>query len=308
MNSETSEEVWLRERPRLFGVAYHITGSVADAEDAVSEAWLRFDASQDVQHPQSWLATVTARLALDIVRSPERSRVDYVGPWLPEVAHPGLGPEDSALAKLELDRAFVRILQELSPVDRVLFVLTEAYGVKAAELASVAGLTPAAARQRLSRARRQLAQTAELPRSADAATLSMLVSSLNDGDLTALTDLLSEGAVLWTDSGGLTKAARRPIFGSDKVSRFIAGIVGKYGLGRLEVCHALGGPVLLVHSADQVRAITVEMSGGEITGLQIQQNQHKIRIRQATSLRPGPLPAAADEHRQRKARGKQPPT
>lgn len=160
-------------------------------------------------------------------------------------------------------------------------VLAEVAGLPHSEIAAVVGTTASATRQRLRRARASLAAdgdggSRDLPVTADRATLDRLASSLNDGDLRVLVEQLSEGCVLWTDSGGLTRAARNPIHGPDKVARFLGGLIAKYGMPELRVVDAVGGPVVHAASSDMERIITLEVAEGRITGLQIQQNPGKI--------------------------------
>lgn len=269
--------LWEKQRPRLIKLAYHITGSFHDAEDVVSEAWLRFAAATAIDDPEAWLTTVTAHIAYDVLRDPSHARTEYVGPWLPEVAATEIGPEDNAVLSDGLDRAFTRLVQDLSPVDRVLMVLTQAAGFSTADAAQATGLTPAAARKRLSRAQAALKNPEESPRSADAATLRALAERLNRGELEALTEMLSEGAVLWTDAGGTARAALNPIRTRDKVTRFLVGIIGRWGMPRFRVSNAVGGPVLVAESTDMTRAVTIETAGGRITGIQVQQNPVKLQ-------------------------------
>ncbi|WJY67011.1 sigma-70 family RNA polymerase sigma factor [Corynebacterium auris] len=270
---------WRERQAWLISLAYSITGSFHDAEDAASEAWLRLANAENIDDPEAWLTTVTARTAYDLVRAPARARTDYVGPWLPEVATTESGPEDRAVTTENLDRAFSRLIQDLSPVDRVLVVLTQAAGFSAAEAGKLTALTPSAVRKRISRARSILREPEGAPRVADKETLRALAEKLNRGELEALTDILSEGAVLWTDAGGTARAALNPIRGRDKVTRFLAGIIGRWGMPRFRVDDAIGGPVLVAESIDMTRAVTLEIVGGGITGIQVQQNPGKLRLR-----------------------------
>lgn len=275
------QRTWLAERPRLLGLAYTVTGSWQDAEDVVSEAWLRLDGQTPEDLP-AWLTTVVSRCALDVATTAAKRREAYVGQWLPETvlekAASDESPQNLVVLGEEVDLAFVRLLQTLGPVDRVIVVLAEVAGLTHSEIAAVLGTTASATRQRLRRARASLGSGGEedLPVTADRATLDRLASSLNNGDLEVLVEQLSEGCVLWTDSGGLTRAARNPIHGQEKVTRFLAGLIAKYGMPELCVVDAVGGPVVHAASSDMERIITLEVVEGRITGLQIQQNPGKI--------------------------------
>lgn len=275
---------WARERPRLTGLAYTVLGSWQDAEDVVSESWLRLervtDTAQQPRDVPAWLTVVVSRLALDAATSAVKRREAYVGPWLPEVS-----VQDNAVDRVLLgesvDLAFIRMLQSLRPVDRVVIVLADVAGMSHQEIADVVDSTPAATRQRLRRARTALAASPsdEPLRTADRDSLDVLAAALNNGDLDALVEQLSEGCVLWTDSGGLTRAARNPVRGNDRVRRFLAGLVGKYGMPRISVAGTPAGPVLRAVSEDMTRIVVIEVAGhhGYISGIQVQQNPTKIR-------------------------------
>lgn len=280
-----SSTAWTRERPRLLGLAFTALGTWADAEDVVSESWLRLQrvagterAPQDVP---AWLTVVVSRLALDAATSAAKRRETYVGPWLPEVAvqDDTADPGDQAVLGDSVDLAFVRLLQTLTPLDRVVVILADVAGMSHHDIASATGTTPSATRQRLRRARATLTDTnpGPVPRSADRHRLDTLATALNDGDLAALIDQLSEGCVLWTDSGGLSRAARNPVRGSDRVARFLGGLVDKYGMPHLAVVETAGGPALRADSADLTRMIVLELADdASVTGIQIQQNPGKI--------------------------------
>lgn len=277
-----SLHLWQAEHPRLLGLAYTVLGSWQDAEDVVSEAWLRLEsASGSGREPRdmpAWSTTVVSRLALDAATSSAKRRENYVGPWLPEVVLDDAGPADQVVLGERVDQAFIRLLQTLSPQDRVIVVLADVADMGHAQIAELVGTTPSATRQRLRRARASLSKTPEAPSPvvADRDVLDALAEALNTGDLQALVEQLSEDCVLWTDSGGLTRAARNPIIGSAKVVRFLDGLIGKYGMPDLSVVEASSGPLLRADSSDLTRGITLEVTDGKVTGLQIQQNPGKI--------------------------------
>ncbi|MGO1527046.1 MAG: sigma-70 family RNA polymerase sigma factor [Corynebacterium variabile] len=277
-----SLHLWQAERPRLLGLAYTVLGSWQDAEDVVSEAWLRLESASgsggEPRDMPAWSTTVVSRLALDAATSSAKRRENYVGPWLPEVVLDDAGPADQVVLGERVDQAFIRLLQTLSPQDRVIVVLADVADMGHAQIAELVGTTPSATRQRLRRARASLSKTPEAPSPvvADRDVLDALAEALNTGDLQALVEQLSEDCVLWTDSGGLTRAARNPIIGSAKVVRFLDGLIGKYGMPDLSVVEASSGPLLRADSSDLTRGITLEVTDGKVTGLQIQQNPGKI--------------------------------
>lgn len=297
----TDSHAWAHERPRLLGLAHTVLGTWQDAEDTVSEAWLRLDrvtgTGQEPQDVPAWLTVVVAHLALDAATSAAKRRENYVGPWLPEISVQD-DPAEHAVLGEGVDLAFLRMLQTLRPVDRVIVVLAEVAGMSHHDIAAVTGTTPSATRQRLRRARVSLsAGDVPVPHVVQRHRLDVLAAALNDGDLGTLIDELSEGCVLWTDSGGLTSAARNAVRGHDRVSRFLAGLVGKYGMPRVSVVDTVAGPVFHAVSPDMTRIVVLETGdagwgAGGVTGIQVQQNPHKIRTSPGQSSIRSTLPEA----------------
>jgi RNA polymerase sigma-70 factor (ECF subfamily) len=229
-------------RAHLIRIGYRITGSLADAEDAVQEAWLRLAGLDDTARAQlrderAWLTTVVGRLCLDRLRSAAVRRERYVGPWLPEPLVTN-GDVDDPLAAVVRDEgvrmAAMVVLEQLSPPQRVAFVLHDALALPFAQIADVLSCSEAAARQHATRARRIVAvadpparvQTAE-----QSALLARFAEAISRADGPALLAVLHPDAVWVTDSNGLTKAARRTIIGADKVTRLLLGLVEHYGPG-----------------------------------------------------------------------------
>jgi RNA polymerase sigma-70 factor (ECF subfamily) len=231
-------------RGHLIGVAYRITGTLADAEDAVQEAWLRLarlDADQvdEIRDLKAWLTTVVSRIGLDRLRSAAVRRERYVGPWLPEpiVTAP---EDDGPLAQVVRDdgirMAAMVVLERLSPEQRVAFVLHDAFAVPFAEIAGILGCSEPAARQHASRGRRAVAD-ADPPARASMTeqqdVLAALTTAVLAGDLDALVRLLHPQVVLLGDSDGKERTARRPMVGAEKVARFFLGLRGQYGVDAL---------------------------------------------------------------------------
>lgn len=227
------------ERAHLIGVGYRLTGSLADAEDAVQEAWLRLDRvdPDTVLDLRAWLTTVVARIGLDRLRSAAVRREAYVGPWLPEPVLTAVdGSPDDPLSIVVRDdgvrMAAMVVLDRLSPDQRVALVLHDAFGVPFAEVATLLGCSEPTARQYATRARRAVAD-AEVPQRPAAAEqarlLQALVAALTSGDLPGVVRLLHPTAVLTGDADGRVPTARRPIVGADKIARFLVGLVQKYG-------------------------------------------------------------------------------
>ena len=253
--------VFAGNRPVLVGVAYRLLGTVSDAEDVVQEAWLRWARVDhgEVRDPTAFLVRTVTRLAIDRLRRLRARRESYVGPWLPE---PLLTDPDPATdPAVDVDRAesvsmaMMVVLETLSPLERSVFVLHEAFGYDYTEIADILDRTPAAVRQLAHRAREHV--HARRPRfEADAdkrrAATERFLRAASGGDLGELLELLAPDAVLWADGGGKAKAPRRPIHGRDKIARFFVGISG--GLlppgGTVRIVEVNGGPAVVLHGAD----------------------------------------------------------
>lgn len=226
-------------RPQLLSVAYRLTGSWADAEDAVSEAWPRWQRhAGEVQRPVAWLTRVVSRIALDRLRSAQVRRETYVGPWLPE---PLIGaaddPADQVVVHESARLAFVAVLETLSPEQRVAVVLHDTLDLSFADVAQVLGCSEPTARQHASRGRRRLdaaRQDGRLPPPrppADEAwpVVGALLAALQAGDAARMAQLLAPDVVFVSDGAGKVTAATRPMRGADAVGRFMHGLVTRYG-------------------------------------------------------------------------------
>jgi RNA polymerase sigma-70 factor (ECF subfamily) len=231
-------------RAHLVAVGYRITGNLADAEDAVQEAWLRLagltpTARAELRDVRAWLTTVVGRICLDRLRSATARRERYVGPWLPEPLV-STGEPDDPLAAVVRDEgvrmAAMVVLERLSPPQRVAFVLHEAMDLPFADIAGILGCPVATARQHASRARRIVADADLPPRAAVAeqeAVLTAFADAVARADHGALVALLHPDVVLLNDSDGRVSAARRPVVGPDKVARLLLGLVARHGEGLL---------------------------------------------------------------------------
>lgn len=226
-------------RHRLIGLAYRLTGGLADAEDAVQETWLRLAgldiaARDEIRELGAWLTTVVGRICIDRMRSAAVRREQYVGPWLPEpvVTTPDSDdPLNVVVSRDELRMAAMRVLHELSPDQRLAFVLHDSFDVPFAEIADVLGCTVAAARQHASRARKAMTDAGPAPRvplPEQQRVIEEFLVAVSSRDINAVSRILHPDAVLFGDSGGKARTARRPIVGLDKVARFFTGLAEKY--------------------------------------------------------------------------------
>ncbi|VBA35649.1 ECF RNA polymerase sigma factor SigJ [Mycobacterium attenuatum] len=224
-------------RPHLMSVAYRLTGTVADAEDIVQEAWLRWSAQdRAIEDLRAWLTTVVSRLGLDRLRSAAHRRETYTGNWLPEpvvTGFDGADPLGVVVAQEDARFAAMVVLERLSPDQRVAFVLHDGFSVPFADIADVLGTNEAAARQLASRARKALAsEAADAPPKPDPThneVVGRLMAAMAAGDLETVVSLLHPDVTFTGDSNGKASTAVQVIHGADKVVRFMFGLARRYG-------------------------------------------------------------------------------
>ncbi len=271
-------------RPQLVGAAYRVLGSVADAEDAVQETWLRW-ASVDheaVRDARAYLLTTATRQALNRVRAQQNRREDYVGPWLPEPVATEPDPSETVELADSVSMAMLVVLETLSPLERAVFVLHDVFGLSFAEVATTIERSESAARQLASRARShvQARRPEVVDRRRHEAVLAQFVEYLSSGDIGAFMALLAPDVVLVSDGGGMRRAALRPIHGRDKAVRWLVAVASRPNASgdlRVEVATLNDGSALLLYAGselDSVVFLTVEDRG--VTGLQIVRNPEKL--------------------------------
>ena len=279
-----------RERARLTGLAYRITGSLVDAEDVVQETWIRW-AAQDtaaVDNPAGWLTTVSSRLAIDHLRAQRRRREVYVGPWLPDPVRTARDPEEAAELADSLTLGFLVLLDSLGPYERVALLLGDVFGEPYPAIAKILGKSEPACRQLVSRARRKLhsarpgAGAPPSPASAD--LLGQLMYSVLAGDEERTLSLLHPDVVLISDAGPARHAARQPIAGAEQVGRLLKVTWQRFGFKirsspdeRLpaRLLEVNSSPSLVLDSPEGPIVITGEASGGQITSLWVRLNPDK---------------------------------
>lgn len=203
-----------------------MVGSLADAEDIVSDVWLRWSVADRsaMAKPEAWLTTVATRLAIDWLRSARHRREGYVGPWLPEPIVSDAGPEERAELADSLTLGFLTMLDRLDPVERAVFLMAEVFAVPYADIATTVSKSPAACRQIASRARRALRNAQHVSRPADRHLVDELLLALWMGDMEGVLARLAPDVVCVTDGGASRRAARRPVVGADRVARFLANL------------------------------------------------------------------------------------
>ena len=222
-------------RPQLMAVAYRLTGTVADAEDIVQDAWLRWSSAEpeSIIDLRAWLTTVVSRLGLDRLRSAAHRRETYVGEWLPEPVVTGFDGDDplaAVVAGEDARFAAMVVLERLNPDQRVAFVLHDGFAVPFGEIAEVLGISEASARQLASRARRAVASAP--PSVADEThneAAGALMAALAAGEMDAVVRLLHPDVTFTGDSNRRAPTAARVIHGPDKVARFLFGLARRYG-------------------------------------------------------------------------------
>ena len=215
-------------RPRLFGIAYRMLGSVAEAEDIVQEAWLRWQRTDRtvVHNPAGFLTTVTTRLALNTAESARVRREQYVGPWLPEPVDTSADPSLGAEKAEALESAMLVLLEKVRPDQRAAYVLREAFDYTYDQIAEILDTTSVNARQLVSRAKKSVQSDRRdaVDPARHRALLEAFVAAARDGDVKRLEQVLSAEVVSTTDSAGeAPRAARRPVSGRVNVARFVAG-------------------------------------------------------------------------------------
>lgn len=221
-------------RPHLLAVAYRLTGTLADAEDIVQDAWLRWDRGPDDIHDlRAWLTTVVSRLGLDRLRSAVHRRETYVGQWLPEpvvTSLDGADPLAAVVAGEDARFAAMVVLERLNPDQRVAFVLHDGFAVPFTEIADVLGITAASARQLASRARKIVAaDPAPVIDGGHSEAVGKLMAAMAAGDMAAVVALLHPDVTFTGDSNRKAPTAARVIHGPDKVARFLFGLASRYG-------------------------------------------------------------------------------
>ncbi|GGJ55810.1 RNA polymerase sigma-70 factor [Streptomyces brasiliensis] len=269
-------------RPQLFGIAYRVLGSVAEAEDIVQDAWLRWQNTNraDVHEPAAFLATVTARLAINVAQSARVRRESYVGPWIPEPVDTRADPQLGAERAEALDLAVLFLLQKLNPVERAAYVLREAFDYPYKQIAEMLETSEANTRQLVSRARKHLSSERTEPVSSTAhrRLLEVFLAAAQTGDLSALENVLTEDVVSYTDGDGMRGAARIPVVGREHVAKFVAAFAPRFWPDtEVRWVEANGRPAVLVTAGGNASALlSVEASARGIERLLWVMNPAKL--------------------------------
>jgi RNA polymerase sigma-70 factor (ECF subfamily) len=263
-------------------LAYRMLGSIAEAEDAVQDAFLRWsDVDRAVvAEPRAYLARMVSRLCLDRMKSARAHREVYVGTWLPE---PFVDDETSTELANDLSVALLMTLERLSPLERAAFLLHDVFDMDYADVAGVLERSEPAVRQLAARGRDHVRD--ERPRFAanedDSTRLATAFqTAMQTGDLAAIAQLLHDDAVFYTDGGGKRSAALNPLYGKDKILRFVAGLAAK---GRAQVPERIdhvrinGLHGFIVHTTEGIETLALEIDGDRVIALYGVRNPDKLR-------------------------------
>ncbi|MEQ8689370.1 MAG: sigma-70 family RNA polymerase sigma factor [Pseudomonadales bacterium] len=299
---DRSVDLFLAFRPRMLGIAYRMLGTMADAEDVIQEVYERWHgiaASDPVRDSSVLLVTLTTRLCIDRYRRERTRREAYAGSWLPE---PVSTPADDPLAHLESERmlslGLLRVLEHLSPLERAVFVLADAFDYRAGEIASVIGRTEAHCRQLLHRARKSVKPMIEAPvdarRKADnyregLSLLGALLEALQQGNVEQAERLLAADVALYSDGGGKVAAVKRQVTGSRAVARLLVGLARQQSgsPSRHFAYRPINGyPALILYDHGEVETVmVVEHAGAQVCGAFVQRNPDKLARLTASLLR-----------------------
>jgi RNA polymerase sigma-70 factor, ECF subfamily len=282
-----AEELFARERAPLVRHAYHMLGTMTDAEDIVQDAFVRWHrAKRDhVRDPHAFLRATVTNLALDRLRAQKRSREEYVGPWLPEpiIVDESVAPEHIVTVAEDVSFAFLLALERLSPLERAAFLLHDALDVPFAEVAQALGRSEPAVRKLAERGREHVRDAGrhsrrdpnELARVRDA-----FLEAFQNDDPAAVARLLTEDVVFMSDGGGKVPAATAPVVGRENVTKLLFGIkqIGWRSVVRIELVTLNGMPGLVTFNAAGIQDVaTFEFADGRIAAMYVVRNPEKLR-------------------------------
>jgi RNA polymerase sigma factor (sigma-70 family) len=262
---------WAAHRPAVFGAAYRILGSVAEAEDVTQEVWLRAAGADlsEVRDLRAWLVTVAARTSYNVLKSARVRRESYVGPWLPEPLLTGPDAAAPVLMDEAVSTAMLVVMETLTPAERVALVLHDVFDFPFDRIAEVLGGTSAAGRKLASRARARVAAVRERPRVSGAETerlLKAFKAAADAGNLAGLIEVLHPDAVYVADGGGRVTAARRPVRGAEPIALLAVRQVEIRRPDAFQIIEVNGQPALATYQRGTLVWLdTVEIADGRIT-------------------------------------------
>jgi len=283
-------DVFNTDRPRLFSIAYRMLGSASDAEDALQDAWLRYRAVDPatIRSPEALATTIVTRLCLDRLKSAQRTREEYIGPWLPEpVLTSDLPAPDTAAERAEsVTFAFLVLLEQLSPEERAVFLLKEVFEYDHADIAAMLEISIDNSRQMLHRAKARI--TAARPRltgtpQSRRAVAERFARAFQSGNVNELTTLLTADVGMWSDGGGKASAARRPFLGHDQVLDFLVGLhrtAEHAGLAddiAVQIEEVNSEPAVVIRVGARLESIFVlSIDGDRVAAIRVVRNPDKL--------------------------------
>jgi RNA polymerase sigma-70 factor (ECF subfamily) len=280
-------EIFNEHRRLLFSLAYRMLGVVADAEDMVQEAFLRWNAASDeeIKAPKAYLSTIVTNLCINYLQSARVKREEYIGPWLPEplISDENQDPMRSIQLADSLSMAFMILLESLTPTERACFLLREVFDYEYEEIARMVGKSEANCRQMVSRARlhiRERRPRFDVSDEMQSRLTGQFMKACASGDLQGLMSLLAEDVSLLSDGGGQVTAARKPIHGADHVARFLTGLVNKVGPSHLTVrpTQVNGQPGFITYLDGRLQnVVALDVADNRIRAIYIVVNPHKLR-------------------------------
>lgn len=287
MNPHADVQVFSGHRDRLFGIAYRMLGSRADAEDVLQDAWLRWheqDAAE-LRSTQAWLTTIVTRLAIDRLRAAKTQRAEYFGPWLPEPLTQAevATPESHAEFASDLSVAFMLLLERLGAEERAAFVLHDVFDCDYDDIAETLGKTPPACRQLVHRARERVATERRRFRVDEAARVSMLnrfIAAAQSGDFNSIKSMFAPDALMTSDGGGKAVAVFRPLLGAERIARLWWAISRRVAAPNVErrLVRVNGEVGLALYSKGRLHSVaTVDTDGEHIYGYYSIANPDKLR-------------------------------
>ena len=305
MNPPDKDRVFDQHRDLLMAVAYRILGQVADAEDVVQEAWIRWanaDTSE-VANPRAFLVRVATRLSIDRLRRVKARRESYVGPWLPEPLLTGGDVAEHAALSESISMAMLVVLETLSPLERAVFILREAFAMPYAEIAEMLGRSEPAVRQTSHRAREHVREGRprfDADQEERRRVTERFLEAAAGGDPDALMQVLAPGVTLVADGGGRARAPRRPLHGAEKVARFLAAISAPEKMAQflqsvsagplpdmnVRLAQVNGGPGIVATAGEMpVTTIVLDVADGVVQTIYMVANPEKMSgVREIESL------------------------
>lgn len=282
MNQEaTYQETY----PKLFALAYRMTGSVSDAEDVIQEAWTRLldQPVGKIESPPKWLYRTVSNLAIDSLRSAKRTATGYHGPWLPEPVSPDTyfrGPEAEAIVREDISMALLLMLENLSQVQRAVWVLRTSLELSFAEIGKIVDRTEQTCRQIFHRASKLMGEPNDRAlNTAPSVLVDQFLGAVQSGDVSSVANLLMEDSTWIGDGGGVKPATMRPVAGADKVARGLTSLVSKQAdEWQMEFATINGARGLLVYLHDELDAAYLFLgTETHITHVLTVRNPHKLK-------------------------------